>query len=45
MNLFNANDYWQYNYNGASELFNPNYLQPRNQQYPLSFQMMFAFRF
>jgi len=45
MNLFNADGYWQYNYNGASELFNPNYLQPRNQQYPLSFQMMFAFRF
>jgi Carboxypeptidase regulatory-like domain/TonB dependent receptor len=45
MNLLNADGYWQYNYNGASELFNPNYLQPRNQQYPRSLQMMFAFRF
>ncbi len=45
MNLLNADGYWQYNYNGASELFNPNYLQPRNQQYPRSLQMLFAFRF
>jgi hypothetical protein len=45
LNLFNADGYWQYNYNGASELFNPNYLQMRNQQYPRSLQLNFAFRF
>lgn len=45
MNLLNSADYWQYNYNGASELFNPNYLQKRNLQYARGFQMNFAFRF
>jgi GWxTD domain-containing protein len=45
LNLLNGDDFWQYNYNGASELFNPNYLQKRNLQYARSFQMFFAFRF
>ncbi len=45
LNLLNGDDYWQYNYNGASELFNPNYLQNRNLQYARSLQMFFAFRF
>ncbi len=45
LNLLNGADFWQYNYNGASELFNPNYLQKRNLQYARSFQMLFAFRF
>jgi hypothetical protein len=45
LNLFNGDNYWQYNYNGASELFNPNYLQMRNLQYARSFQMFMAFRF
>ena len=31
-NLLNAGDYTQYNYNGANEQFNPNYLGMRNQQ-------------
>jgi hypothetical protein len=45
LNLFNGDDFWQYNYNGASELFNPNYLQMRNLQYARSAQLFFAFRF
>jgi hypothetical protein len=45
LNILNGDEYWQYNYAGASELFNPNYLQMRNQQYPRSLQMNFAFRF
>ena len=31
-NLMNAGDYSQYNYSGANEKFNPNFLQLRNQQ-------------
>jgi hypothetical protein len=45
MNLLNGDNFWQYNYNGASELFNPNYLQMRNLQYARSYQAFFAFRF
>jgi hypothetical protein len=45
LNILNGDNYWQYNYNGASELFNPNYLQMRNLQYARSFQMFMAFRF
>ncbi len=44
-NILNGDNFWQYNYNGASELFNPNYLQMRNLQAARSFQMFFAFRF
>lgn len=44
-NVLNAGDYTQYNYSGASEVFNPNYLQMRNQQAARALQMTFVFRF
>ncbi len=44
-NLLNAGNYTQYNYNGASEVFNPNYLQFRNQQAARALQATFVFRF
>lgn len=44
-NLLNAGGFWQYNYNGASEKFNPNFLQMRNLQYARALQMNFAFRY
>ena len=31
-NALNGGNYSQYNYSGANEKFNPNYLQLRNQQ-------------
>jgi hypothetical protein len=45
LNLLNGADFWQYNYNGASERFNPNFLQMRSLQYSRSFQLYTAFRF
>ena len=44
-NLLNAGDYTQYNYNGANERFNPNYLQMRNQQPARAFQATLVYRF
>ncbi len=44
-NVLNAGDYTQYNYNGASERFNPNFLQMRNQQPARALQATFVFRF
>jgi hypothetical protein len=44
-NLTNAGNYTQYNYNGASERFNPNFLQMRNQQAARALQMTFVYRF
>ena len=44
-NLTNAGNYTQYNYSGASEVFNPNYLQMRNQQSARALQMTFVFRY
>ena len=37
-NVLNAGNYTQYNYSGANEIFNPNYLQLRNQQAARAFQ-------
>jgi len=37
-NVLNAGNYTQYNYSGANERFNPNYLQLRNQQAARAFQ-------
>jgi len=45
LNVFNAGGFWQYNYNGASHRFNPNFLQMRNLQYARSLQLYFAFRY
>jgi hypothetical protein len=45
LNLLNGADFWQYNYNGASERFNPNFLQMRSLQYSRSFQLYMAFRY
>jgi hypothetical protein len=44
-NLLNAGDYTQYNYSGANERFNPNYLQMRNQQPARAFQATVVYRF
>ncbi len=44
-NLTNAGNFTQYNYNGANERFNPNYLQFRNQQPARALQATFIFRF
>jgi hypothetical protein len=44
-NLLNAGDYTQYNYSGANEKFNPNYLQMRNQQPARAFQATLVYRF
>ena len=44
-NLLNAGDYTQYNYNGANEQFNPNYLGMRNQQPARALQVTAVYRF
>jgi hypothetical protein len=44
-NLLNAGDYTQYNYNGANEQFNPNYLGMRNQQPARALQVTTVYRF
>jgi Carboxypeptidase regulatory-like domain/TonB dependent receptor-like, beta-barrel len=44
-NVLNAGDYTQYNYSGANERFNPNYLQMRNQQPARAFQATLVYRF
>jgi hypothetical protein len=47
-NIFNATsagNYTQYNYNGASETFNPNFLQFRNQQPARALQATLVYRF
>ena len=44
-NLLNQGNYTQYNYSGANEFFNPNYLQLRNQQAARGFQATLVFRF
>ena len=44
-NILNAGDYTQYNYNGANEQFNPNYLGMRNQQPARALQMTVVYRF
>src|SRR5260370_28299391 len=44
-NLLNGGDFTQYNYNGADEKFNPNFLQMRNQQPARAFQLTGILRF
>ncbi|MFN8059009.1 MAG: TonB-dependent receptor [Vicinamibacterales bacterium] len=44
-NVLNAGNYTQYNYNGANERFNPNFLQFRNQQAARGAQAVLTFRF
>jgi hypothetical protein len=44
-NLLNEGNYYQYNYSGANEKFNPNFLQMRNQQAARAFQLTGVFRF
>jgi hypothetical protein len=44
-NLLNDGNYWQYNYSGANEKFNPNFLQMRNQQSARAFQVTGVLRF
>ncbi|MGH9349884.1 MAG: TonB-dependent receptor domain-containing protein, partial [Vicinamibacterales bacterium] len=44
-NLLNNGDYTQYNYSGANERFNPNFLQMRNQQAARAFQGTLVVRF
>jgi hypothetical protein len=44
-NLLNNGDYTQYNYSGANERFNPNFLQMRNQQAARAFQATVVFKF
>ena len=44
-NLTNAGNYTQYNYSGASEKFNPNFLQMRNQHSARALQMTLVYRF
>jgi hypothetical protein len=44
-NILNAGDFTQYNYNGANEQFNPNYLGMRNQQPARALQATIVYRF
>jgi len=44
-NILNAGDFTQYNYNGANEQFNPNYLGMRNQQPARALQATIGYRF
>jgi len=44
-NLLNEGNYYQYNYSGANERFNPNYLQMRNQQEARAIQATLVLRF
>lgn len=44
-NLTNAGNFTQYNYSGASEQFNPNFLQMRNQQSARALQVTAVYRF
>ena len=44
-NLLNGGNYYQYNYSGANEKFNPNFLQMRNQQPARAFQATAVLRF
>ena len=44
-NLLNDGNYTQYNYSGANERFNPNFLQMRNQQAARGFQATLVFKF
>jgi hypothetical protein len=44
-NLLNDGNYTQYNYSGANERHNPNYLQMRNQQPARAFQATLVYRF
>jgi hypothetical protein len=44
-NALNAGNYSQYNYSGANERFNPNFLQFRNQQAARAAQATILFRF
>ena len=44
-NLLNAGNFTQYNYNGANETFNPNFLQMRNQQPARALQVTLMYRF
>lgn len=44
-NLLNDGNYYQYNYSGSSERFNPNFLQVRNQQPARAFQLTGVLRF
>ncbi|HUE89351.1 MAG TPA: TonB-dependent receptor [Vicinamibacterales bacterium] len=44
-NLLNAGDRTQYNYSGANERFNPNFLLMRNQQAARGFQATVVFKF
>ncbi len=44
-NLLNEGNYTQYNYSGANERFNTNFLQMRNQQPARGFQATAVFRF
>ena len=44
-NVLNDGNYTQYNYSGANERFNPNYLQLRNQQPARAFQGTIVVRF
>jgi hypothetical protein len=44
-NLFNNNDFNQYNYSGANEDWNPNFLAPRSMQAARAFQLNFNYRF
>jgi hypothetical protein len=44
-NLFNEGNDYQYNYSGANEKFNPNFLQMRNQQPARAFQATAVLRF
>ena len=44
-NVLNAGNYTQYNYSGANEKFNPNFLQLRNQQPARAFQLTALVKF
>lgn len=44
-NVLNDGNYTQYNYSGANERFNPNYLQLRNQQAARAFQVTALVKF
>ena len=44
-NMFNSDVYWQWNYRGGTQIFNPNYRTQLNRNEPRGLQLQFNYRF
>ena len=44
-NVFNTDVFWQWNYRGGTQIFNPNYRTHLNRQEPRGLQLQFNYRF